>query len=128
MPACTPFAPTCAIGSQAFLGASAFNVNIGAWNTARVTDLNGVCAAVGPATHHAADALGRTSMRRGPLCAAAPPMRARVRTRAGTRLRGAMGVGTAARRGGSIHASEYMYVYVYLWVTRLHLQYPFICL
>jgi hypothetical protein len=47
------------------------------------------------------------AMQRGPLCAAAPPMRARVRTRAGTRLRGALGVGTAARRGGSMRVSEY---------------------
>jgi hypothetical protein len=52
------------------------------------------------------------SMRCGRLCVAAPPMRARVRTRAGTRLRGALGVGTAGRRGGSIHASEYIYISV----------------
>ncbi len=34
-----------ACGSQAFRGASAFNANIGAWNTARVTSLSYVCAA-----------------------------------------------------------------------------------
>jgi hypothetical protein len=33
------------LGAQAFLSASAFNANIGAWNTARVTDLTTVCAA-----------------------------------------------------------------------------------
>jgi hypothetical protein len=33
------------LGSQAFGGASAFNANIGAWNTARVTTLSEVCAA-----------------------------------------------------------------------------------
>jgi hypothetical protein len=48
----------------------------------------------------------------GRLCAAAPPMRTRVRTRAGTRLRGALGAGTAGRRGGSIHASEYIHLFV----------------
>ena len=32
-------------GSQAFSSAAAFNANIGAWNTASVTDLTGVCAA-----------------------------------------------------------------------------------
>jgi hypothetical protein len=37
------------IGSQAFYSASAFNANIGAWNTARVTMLVNVCAASGPA-------------------------------------------------------------------------------
>jgi surface protein len=30
------------LGSQAFGSASAFNANIGAWNTARVTDLTTV--------------------------------------------------------------------------------------
>jgi hypothetical protein len=36
------------LGSQAFYGASAFNANIGAWNTAGVTTLDLVCAAFGP--------------------------------------------------------------------------------
>jgi surface protein len=55
-------------GSQIFNYASAFNANIGAWNTASVTSMNSVCAAFGPA-----DALGRGSApivipfcRRGP--------------------------------------------------------------
>jgi hypothetical protein len=100
----------CGFGAQAFGSASAFNANIGGWNTAAVTTLSGVCAAPGPAARTMADALGRASVRRGPLCAAAPPMRARVRTFAGPRLRGAVGVGTAARRGGSVHASEYIYI------------------
>ncbi len=34
------------LGSQAFSSASAFNANIGAWNTASVTTLSYVCAAV----------------------------------------------------------------------------------
>jgi surface protein len=33
--------------SQTFQSASAFDANIGAWNTASVTDLSGVCAAFG---------------------------------------------------------------------------------
>ncbi len=42
------------LGSQAFqrkpfFSASAFNANIGAWNTAAVTTLHQVCAAPGPA-------------------------------------------------------------------------------
>ncbi len=43
-----------------------------------------------PAARHVPDALGRSSMRRGPLCAAPPPMRtnACAHTRTGTRLRG----------------------------------------
>ena len=102
---CPSASTACGLGAQAFYSASAFNANIGAWNTASVSNLYAVCAAPGPAARTMADALGRASMRRGPLCAAAPPMRARVRTRAGTRLRGALGAGTAGLRGGSIHAS-----------------------
>jgi surface protein len=110
----------CGFGAQAFQSASAFNADIGVWNTARVTTLSQVCAAPGPAARTMADALGRASVRRGRLCAAAPPMRARVRTRAGTRLRGAVGVGTAARRGGSVHASECIYIYVCVCVLYVH--------
>jgi hypothetical protein len=61
------------LGSQAFYSAEAFNANIGAWNTARVTMLDYVC----PALSARRDALGGSSMRRRPLCAAAPNMRAR---------------------------------------------------
>ncbi len=46
------------VGSQAFQQASAFNANIGAWNTASVSCMSGVRAAFGPATCNAADALG----------------------------------------------------------------------
>ena len=37
------------LGSQAFSSASAFNANIGAWNTARVVDMSGVCAVLAEA-------------------------------------------------------------------------------
>ncbi len=53
------------VGLQAFLSASAFNANIGAWNTARVTTLSLVCAAT------SADGHDRCSMGRGVLCGAA---------------------------------------------------------
>ena len=36
------------LGAQAFQAASAFNANIGAWNTAAVITLSYVCAAFGP--------------------------------------------------------------------------------
>jgi hypothetical protein len=109
---CSSAWTACGFGAQAFYQAWAFNANIGAWNTARVTNVFYVCAAPGPAVRTKADALGLASLRHGWLCAAAPPMRARVRTHAGIRLRGALGVGTAGRRGGWIHASEYTYIYV----------------
>ena len=42
----------CGFGAQAFQYASAFNADIGAWNTARVTTLSQVCAASGPGGAH----------------------------------------------------------------------------
>ena len=36
------------LGAQAFYSASAFNADIGAWNTASVSNLDSVCAAFGP--------------------------------------------------------------------------------
>jgi hypothetical protein len=53
-----------AVESQAFFSATAFNANIGAWNTARVTSFHEVCA-VSAGACNAADALGRSSMWRG---------------------------------------------------------------
>ncbi len=57
------------LGSQAFQSASAFNANIGAWNTASVTSLSGVWAAFfGPGGAPPRwDALGGSSKRHGPL-------------------------------------------------------------
>ncbi len=87
---CGPFPSAwtaCGFGAQAFSSTSVFNANIGAWNTAAVTTLAEVCAAPGPAARTMADALGRASVLRGRLCAAAPPMRVRAFfTRAGTRF------------------------------------------
>jgi surface protein len=48
----------CGFGAQAFKSASAFNANIGAWNTASVSNMGSVCAAPGPAARTTADALG----------------------------------------------------------------------
>ncbi len=48
-----PLASTaCGFGVQAFYSASAFNANIGAWNTASVSNMFQVCAAPGPASRH----------------------------------------------------------------------------
>jgi hypothetical protein len=67
-------------GSQAFQFASAFNADIGAWNTAHVTTLQSVCAAsrAGQRATAGGTRSAGCSMRRGPLCAAGLPMRARV--------------------------------------------------
>ena len=56
------------LGAQAFLSASKFNANIGAWNTASVATLESVCAAFGPAARHRRRTLGRCPMRRGRVC------------------------------------------------------------
>ncbi len=71
-------------GSQAFYRASAFNANIGAWNTAAVTTLISVCAAFGPGSAHTAGVAGRRSA--GLRCGAA---------------------GCARRHGGCAHAQTY---------------------
>jgi hypothetical protein len=65
-------------GSQVFSGASAFNADIGAWNTARITTLDSVCAAFGPAARHRGGRARPVVDVARPLCAAAPPMRARA--------------------------------------------------
>jgi hypothetical protein len=74
----------CGFGAQAFNSASAFNANIGAWNTAAVVSLFLVCAAPGPAARTMADALGRGFDAARPVVCGGT----RVRTRAGTRLHG----------------------------------------
>ena len=66
------------VGLQAFYQASAFNVNIGGWNTASVTSLDSVCAASARRAHRG----GRRSVgvRCGAAeCAAAPPTMSRAR-------------------------------------------------
>jgi hypothetical protein len=65
-------------GSQAFGVASAFNSNIGAWNTARVSDMSMVCPALGRRRATAAHALGR---RCGAGRCGRWQMRARIRWR-----------------------------------------------
>ena len=61
------------LGSQAFFEAKAFNANIGAWTTASVLDMYGVCAAFSARRRATAGGTcsAGSSMLRGPLCAAA---------------------------------------------------------
>jgi hypothetical protein len=113
------------LGSQALYGASAFNANIGAWNTARVTTLYQVCAGFSARAAHPAggvppqrDALGGSSVRRGPLCAAALPMRARVcaQTCGHAHVRASTCVGIAARSNDGIYVCMYVYVYLFMYI------------
>jgi surface protein len=61
------------LGSQAFYSASAFNADIGAWNTASVSTMANVCAAFSAraARHRGRDGLGGSSARRRRRCALA---------------------------------------------------------
>ncbi len=103
----------CGFGAQAFNLTSAFNANIGAWNTAAVTTLVWVCAASRPGgAHYCGRARLGFDAARPVVLGGSADARARAHTFAGTRLRWAVGVGTAARRGGSVHASEYIYIYI----------------
>ena len=66
-----------AVGLQTFFNAKAFNANIGAWNTAAVTNLSDVSAV--PAVARNADADARAWMWVGfrcdsVVCAATPPV------------------------------------------------------
>ena len=86
------------LGAQAFRSASAFNANIGAWNTARVTTLYVVCAALsGPGG--APPQAGRA--RRGRRCGAGRRARrdgrcARARVRADVWARACAGAHVCA--------------------------------
>jgi hypothetical protein len=118
---CEPFPSAwtaCGSGAQAFSSASAFNANIGSWNTARVTSLAYVCAASG-----SGGAPPRASRTRsaGPRCGAAGcarrhRRRARACARGRTRLRGAMGIAMAARGRDSIYMRFDTYTYIYIHV------------
>jgi hypothetical protein len=109
------------LGSQAFGFASAFNANIGAWNTASLSSMQLVCAALS-ASGRGATAGGThsagSSMRRGPLCAAAPPMR-RARWYAQTcghshaRVSTCVGIAVRTQDGLCAYVCLYMYVYIY---------------
>jgi hypothetical protein len=67
------------------------------------------------------DALGRSSMRRGPLCTAGTPtrMRACLRRRVGTRMR-RFSVGIAARTKDGIYVCMFMYVCIHIYVCIIH--------
>jgi surface protein len=68
---CEPFPSAwtaCGVGAQAFIYASAFNADIGAWNTASVTTLSEACAAFRPGgtpPQVSRTRSARASMRRG---------------------------------------------------------------
>ena len=109
------------LGAQAFQGAAAFNANIGAWNTASVTTLAAVCAALFRPRRRATAGGTRSagsSMRRGPSCAAGRPMRARVcaQTCGRAHARVPTCVRIAARSRDGLYACVYTYVYICIYM------------
>ncbi len=127
---CPSASTACGFGAQAFLSASAFNANIGAWNTGRVTTLYQVCAASGPGGAHYG---GRARLG---FDAARPVVRggtADARARAHT-CRHSLARGLGCRYGraeGRFGTCIRIYIYIYIYryvgacVTRLHIHYPF---
>jgi hypothetical protein len=111
----------CGFGAQAFGAASAFNANIGAWNTASVTTLAAVCAAPGPVARTMADALG------GGFDAARPVVRgstADARARAHT-CRHSFARGPGCRYGrpeGRFHTCIRICIYTYMCLRVLYGQ------
>ena len=121
----------CGFGWQAFNIASAFNANIGAWNTASVSNMQSVCAAFSAraARPLGRDALGGSSVRRGPLWAAGPPMRARAWVCADVWARAC--AGAHVRRYSCAYERRVicMYAYVCIYLYRyvcMHYTYPYI--
>jgi hypothetical protein len=105
------------LGWKAFYSASAFNANIGAWNTACVTSLAHVCAALsGPtARQRKRDALGGMfGEARAVVRGGAADARARVcaQTCGHAHARVSTCIGQAARSKDGLHACVYMYGYV----------------
>jgi hypothetical protein len=98
------------LGSQAFYLTTAFSANIGAWNTARVSNMYQVCAAFRPARR--ARSVGARCG--AALVATAPPMRARmcVRTHTYSLPRVSTCVPIAVRRNFGTHVCENIYIHV----------------
>jgi surface protein len=110
------------LGAQVFNGASAFNANIGAWNTAAVTTLSYVCAAFSAraARHHGRDALG------GVFDAARAVARVCAQTCGHAHARASACAGIAARSKDGLYVCVYMYVYICMYIYILNM-YRYMC-
>ncbi len=119
----------CGFGAQAFHSASAFNANIGGWNTAAVTTLYQVCAAPGPAARTTAAALGRGFDAARPVVrGGTADARARAHICRHSLARGlGCGYGRAEGRFGTC-IGIYIYIYIYIYtcvrvcVTRVYIH------
>jgi hypothetical protein len=97
--------------------AAAFNANIGAWNTASVSNMQSVSAASpARAARTMADALGRAS-----FDAARPVVRSGTAdARACEHVRALACAGFQGTfvwlRGGSIHVHDRLFIYIYIYI------------
>ncbi len=115
---CPSASTACGFGAQAFysFSLSAFNVNIGAWNTARVTNLYSVCAAPGPGgAQYGGRALPGFGAARPVVCGGTADARARAHT-----CRHSLARGLGCRYGrpeGRLHTCMRMHIYIYMCVS-----------
>ena len=125
----------CGLGAQAFESAAAFNANIGAWNTASVSNMQSVCAASGPGGAHNGGCALPGFVRCGAAgCARRHRRCARVCAHVqALALRWAHGCryGRAEGRFGTcIWIKIYIFVCVCerVFVTRVYIHHPCICI
>jgi hypothetical protein len=119
------------LGAQAFYSASAFNANIGAWNTASITSLSSVCAAfpARAARHRRRAALGRVvDAARAVVRGGTTGARARVcaETCGHAHARASTCVGIAARTKDGIYVCMYTCIYIYVSIS-ICMHYTYIC-
>jgi hypothetical protein len=117
----------CGFGAQTFASASAFNANIGAWNTARVTTLSMVCAAFsapGGATAGGTRSAGRGGgsgrcLRRSRRCA-----RVCERRRVRTCMRGCPRARVWLRVAKTAFTYEWIFMYICIYIGMYALYVP----
>jgi hypothetical protein len=114
------------LGSQAFQSASAFNANLGAWNTAAVTTLDSVCGAF-PApggAHYGRHARRVFDATRAVARGGAADVLARVcaQTCGHAHARVCPCVGIAARSRGGLYACVYMHVHICICIYIINMH------
>ncbi len=112
---CPPVWTACGFGAQAFRSASAFNANIGAWNTAAVTTLSYVCAAAGPGgAHNGGCARPGLDATRPVVRGGTADVRARAHMCGHWLARASKGCSYGCAEGRYMYTTVYLYTYTYI--------------